>query len=57
MYNFIQDGCIKLAKCGSKNIYNVIKFLFLFYAVFWTYYSSKNPKNVSTRNIKQHSFC
>ncbi len=44
MNTFIQQGCIKLIKSDSKDIYNVTKTLFFKLMPLFTFYSTKNPE-------------
>ncbi len=60
MNTFIQQGCIKLSKGVSKDIYNVTKdFYFKYMLFFWTLCSSKNPEKIKCisfhKNMKQHN--
>ncbi len=51
---FIQQGCIKLIQCNSKDIHNVTKKLYYKEMLFfWTFCSSKNHSFHT--NMKQHN--
>ncbi len=57
--NIKKSGICIFVKNDSKRIYNVTKDFYLQSMLFfWTFYSSKNPKNVSHlhKNIEQHNY-